>query len=163
MPACYRIARGRRSPRPTIPGPSCNGLVCRLNTDNTDHPPNLLMSTLILILSRPGRQNGLRLRDKQSRLDPKFASGESGGIGRIRSTNSASSFLSTLLNYKDTLRITVALHCRGRCEVHERRESNAVDAVICEEIGEHDSCRSTGCGADCFRVCPAGESRSNNS
>jgi hypothetical protein len=60
-------------------GPSCNGPVCRLNTDDADHPPKFLMSTLILILSQPGRQNGIRLRDKRSRSEPLI---RAGGVDR---------------------------------------------------------------------------------
>jgi hypothetical protein len=84
MPACYRMVRGRRFPRPTIPGPSCSGPACRLNTDNTHHPPKFLLSTLILILSRPGRRSGLRLRDKRSRSAPRFAPAESIGVCHTR-------------------------------------------------------------------------------
>lgn len=168
MLACYRIARGRRSALPAQSPDDSRAFpqrpVCRLNTDNTDHPPKFLMSTLILILSRPARRkNGLRLHNKRLGSEPQI---RDGGVNRRLphpATNPAPLFLSTLLNYGNTLRTTVALHCRGRCEVNERRDSNAVDAAIFERIGEQNSCRSTDCGADCSRVCPEGESHSNDS
>jgi hypothetical protein len=148
--------------RPTIPGPSCKGPACRLDTDNADHPPKLLMSTLILILSRLVGRTAYVFTTSAPRSEPQI---RDNGVNRRMprpATNSAPLLLSTLLIYGDTLRITVALHCRGRCEVNERRDSDAVDAAICEDIGEQNSCRSTDRGADCFRVCPEGESHSND-
>jgi hypothetical protein len=143
--------------------PSCNAPVCRLSTDNADHPLKLLMSTLILILSRSGRQNGLRLRNKCSRSEPQIRAGRVNRRLPHPSPNFAPLFLSTLLIYGDTLRISVVWQCRGRCEVNEQRDSDAVDTAIYEDIGEQNSCRSTDCGADCFGAYPEGESHSNDS
>lgn len=38
-------------------GLSCDHLVCLSNTHSDHHPPNFLMSTLILILSQPDRSS----------------------------------------------------------------------------------------------------------